>query len=66
MCIRDSLSKLPRTLWRDPASRDFLFRYLMSPAAMLDEWQAVAGDRHRLLDSRIAPEQALPLSLIHI
>ena len=56
----DLLKKLPRTLWREPASRDFLFRYLMSPAAILDEWQAVAGDRHRLLDSRIAPEQALP------
>ncbi|WP_300450146.1 phage tail protein I [Accumulibacter sp.] len=56
----DLLKKLPRTLWREAAARDFLFRYLMPPAAMLDEWQSVSGDRHRLLDSRIAPAQALP------
>jgi phage tail-like protein len=55
----DLLKKLPRTLWREAAARDFLYRYLMPPAALLDEWQAVAGDRHRLLDSRIAPESAL-------
>ncbi|WP_300336138.1 phage tail protein [Accumulibacter sp.] len=56
----DLLKKLPRTLWREAASRDFLFRYLMAPAAMLDEWQAVASERQRLLDARIAPEAALP------
>ncbi|WP_313952978.1 phage tail protein [Accumulibacter sp.] len=56
----DLLQKLPRTLWREPATRDFLFRYLMAPAALLDEWQAVASERHRLLDARIAPASALP------
>ena len=56
----DLLNKLPRTLWREPATCDFLFRYLMPPAAALAEWQAVSSERHRLLDARIAPEQALP------
>ncbi len=55
----DLLQKLPRTLWREPAARDFLFRYLMPLAATLDEWQAVAAERHRLLDPRIAPSEAL-------
>lgn len=56
----DLLSRLPRTLWREPAARDFLFRYLMPVAAMLDEWEAVSSTRHRLLDARIAPSAALP------
>lgn len=54
------LQQLPRTLWRDEASRDFLFRLLMPVAAMLDEWSAVGQERHRLLDARITPAQALP------
>lgn len=54
------LSKLPRTLWREPAARDFLYRYLMPIAAMLDEWESVSSTRHRLLDARIAPGAALP------
>lgn len=54
------LQQLPRTLWRDEASRDFLFRLLMPVAAMLDEWAAVGETRHRLLDARITPAQALP------
>ena len=31
------LQQLPRTLWRDEASRDFLFRLLMPVTAMLDD-----------------------------
>lgn len=54
------LSKLPRTLWREPATHDFLYRYLMPIAAMLDEWEAVSSTRHRLLDARVAPKAALP------
>jgi len=54
------LSQLPRTLWREPAARQFLFRLLAPIAAMLDEWEAVAAARHRLLDARIAPAVALP------
>ena len=54
------VDKLPRTLWREPATRDFLFRSLMPIAAMLAEWDAVAATRHRLLDARIAPTEALP------
>jgi phage tail-like protein len=56
----DLLTRLPRTLWREPAARDFLFRYLMPIAAMLDEWESVSSTRHRLLDARIAPSGALP------
>lgn len=54
------LQNLPRTLWREPAAREFLFRYLMPLAAMLDEWDAVSDGRQRLLDARIAPASALP------
>jgi phage tail-like protein len=56
----DLLNKLPRTLWNQPSSRDFLFRYLMPIAAMLDEWQEVASGRQRLLDPSVAPASALP------
>lgn len=56
----DLLGLLPRTLWREPAAREFLFRFLMPLAAMLDEWEAVADTRHRLLDARITPAAALP------
>uniref|UniRef100_UPI003F492008 phage tail protein I n=1 Tax=Cupriavidus yeoncheonensis TaxID=1462994 RepID=UPI003F492008 len=56
----DLLAKLPRTLWREPAACDFLFRYLMPVAAVMDEWEAVSSTRHRLLDARIAPAAALP------
>jgi phage tail-like protein len=56
----DLLRKLPKTLWRDQPERDFLFRYLMPIAAMLDEWESVSSLRHRLLDARIAPGEALP------
>lgn len=52
------LGKLPRTLWNQAASRDFLFRYLMPIAAMLDEWQGVASQRQRLLDPRVSPALA--------
>jgi len=55
----DLLSKLPRTLWREPAARNFLFRFLMPIAAMLDEWEEVSSTRHRLLDARITPSAAL-------
>lgn len=55
----DLLSKLPLTLWRDAAAQAFLFRYLMPIAAILDEWEGVSADRHRLLDPRIAPSAAL-------
>jgi phage tail-like protein len=55
----DLLGKLPRTLWSQPESRDFLFRYLMPMAAMLDEWQDVSSQRQRLLDPRISPATAL-------
>ena len=54
------LDKLPRTLWREPATRDFLFRLLMPIAAILDEWQSVSATRQRLLDARITPSEALP------
>lgn len=56
----DLLSRLPRTLWREPAARDFLFRYLMPIAAILDEWESVSDQRQRLLDARITPGEALP------
>lgn len=54
------LRQLPRTLWREPAARDFLYRFLMPMAAMLDEWDGVSSQRHRLLDGRVAPGEALP------
>ncbi|HEY0825852.1 MAG TPA: phage tail protein [Ramlibacter sp.] len=54
------LQLLPRTLWREPAAREFLYRLLSPIAAMLDEWDAVGSGRHRLLDARIAPATALP------
>lgn len=54
------LQQLPRTLWREPAAREFLFRYLMPLAAMLDEWESVSSTRQRLLDPRISPSVALP------
>lgn len=54
------LQQLPRTLWREPAARSFLLRFLMPLAAMLDEWEAVSSTRQRLLDARIAPAVALP------
>jgi phage tail-like protein len=53
------LQNLPRTLWREPAAREFLFRYLMPIAAMLDEWDAVSNERQRLFDARVAPASAL-------
>lgn len=54
------LRQLPRTLWREPAARDFLQRFLMPIAAMLDEWDGVSAERHRLLDPRVTPGEALP------
>lgn len=56
----DLLSRLPRTLWREPAARDFLFRYLMPAATQVEQWTRAAERRHLLLDARIAPEPALP------
>ena len=53
------LQQLPKTLWRDPHAQDFLTRYLMPMAAMLTEWGGVSDQRHRLLDPRIAPAEAL-------
>ena len=54
------LQLLPRTLWREPAAREFLYRLLSPIAALLDEWEQVASGRQRLLDPRIAPGTALP------
>lgn len=54
------LGLLPRTLWREAAAREFLFRYLAPLAATLDEWESVGSQRQRLLDARIAPAIALP------
>jgi phage tail-like protein len=54
------LQQLPRTLWREPAAREFLFRFLMPLSAMLDEWENVSTTRQRLLDARISPAVALP------
>lgn len=54
------LRHLPRTLWNELPARDFLYRYLMPIAAMLDEWEGVSAQRHRLLDPRITPGDALP------
>lgn len=54
------LHHLPRTLWNELLARDFLHRFLMPMAAMLDEWEAVSTQRHRLLDARITPGDALP------
>lgn len=54
------LRQLPRTLWREASARDFLQRFLMPVAAMLDEWEGVSSQRHRLLDPRITPGEALP------
>jgi phage tail-like protein len=54
------LGVLPRTLWREPPAREFLFRFLAPMAAMLDEWEGVSSARHRLLDPRITPSAALP------
>ena len=53
------LRQLPRTLWRDPRARDFLGRYLATPAALLAEWGTVAALRQRLLDPRVAPAEGL-------
>ena len=53
------LRQLPRTLWRDPRAADFLARYLMPIAAILDEWGRFSGERHRLLNPRITPPEAL-------
>lgn len=53
------LRHLPRTLWRDPRAGDFLHRYLMAPAAMLDLWGAVSDQRQRLLDPHAAPPEWL-------
>ncbi|MGN6526338.1 MAG: phage tail protein [Burkholderiaceae bacterium] len=53
------LQSLPRTLWREPAAQSFLFRLLMPMAAMLAEWRDVSATRHRLLDARISPTEAL-------
>ncbi|SEP63828.1 phage tail protein domain-containing protein [Solimonas aquatica] len=53
------LRQLPRTLWREPQAADFLARYLMPSAAMLQDWGEVSAQRHRLLDPRIAPPEAL-------
>lgn len=53
------LRQLPRTLWRDSSAADFLGRYLMPIAATLEEWGSFAGERHRLIDPRIAPSEAL-------
>jgi phage tail-like protein len=53
------LRQLPKTLWRDPHAKEFLRRYLMPLAAEIDEWGRVAGMRHRLIDPRIAPAEAL-------
>ncbi|MFT3858291.1 MAG: phage tail protein I [Aquabacterium sp.] len=54
------LRHLPRTLWNELPARDFLHRFLMPMAAMLDEWEGVSTQRHRLLDPRITPGDALP------
>lgn len=54
------LQQLPRTLWREPSAHDFLRRYLMPIAGLLDEWDGVSSQRHRLLDARITPGEALP------
>lgn len=53
------LRHLPRTLWRDPRAEDFLHRYLMPPAAMLDLWGAVSDRRQRLLNPHAAPPEWL-------
>ncbi len=57
--VHQLVRQLPRTLWRDPAARDFLTRLLAPAAAMLAEWGAVSEQRHRLLDPRSAPADAL-------
>jgi phage tail-like protein len=51
--------QLPRTLWREPAARDFLTRYMAPMAAMLTEWGNISDERHKLLNPRIAPATAL-------
>jgi phage tail-like protein len=53
------LRHLPRTLWRDPRAEDFLHRYLMPPAAMLEMWGAVSAQRQRLLNPHAAPPEWL-------
>lgn len=57
--VHQLVRQLPRTLWREPAARDFLTRLLAPAAAMLTEWGQVSDARHRLLDPRCAPAGAL-------
>lgn len=57
--VHQLVRQLPRTLWREPAARDFLTRLLAPAAAMLAEWGSVSEQRHRLLDARTAPAGAL-------
>lgn len=57
--VHQLVRQLPRTLWREPAARDFLTRLLAPAAAMLAEWGQVSDGRHRLLDPRSAPAGAL-------
>jgi phage tail-like protein len=54
------LQQLPRTLWHEPAARDFLHRYLMPLARVLDDWDRSGAERHRLLNPRATPGEALP------
>lgn len=53
------LRHVPRTLWREPRAEDFLHRYLMPPAAMLDMWGALSEQRQRLLNPHAAPPEWL-------
>lgn len=55
----DLLGRLPKVLWRDPKARDFLGRYLATPAAMLAEWASAASLRHRLFDPRTTAAENL-------
>lgn len=53
------VKQLPRTLWREPAARDFLTRYLAPMAAMMTEWGSVSDKRDLLLNPRVSPTEAL-------
>lgn len=56
----DYLRRLPRTFSRDPAAASFLLRYLAMFEGFLGELEALAVERHRLFETRTAPDEVLP------
>ncbi|UXY14680.1 phage tail protein [Chitiniphilus purpureus] len=65
-CVRaehpghDWLKRLPQLYSREPATRDFLYRYLLPLAGLSDELAHQSDQRHALLKPASAPEPVLP------